>query len=165
MGWSLPDTPPTNQDVINTVRSIALEFSTIKLCFDSLGEVLREHGYLLNAIYNIDETRSSIESSKKSIVLLDQLNQRWEKKKPGQKKWITCLECVSASGVSLRAGLTIRFDSNGWKYISHRSLVSQLNHSTSQLSTVTLLTLRPSSSPTVSRRKSTSFHYTHSSVA
>ena len=65
---------------IDTARSTALDFSTTKSYFDNLGEVLREHKYPPSAIYNIDETSFSIGSSRKSVVLLDQLNQRREKK-------------------------------------------------------------------------------------
>jgi hypothetical protein len=78
---------------IDTARSIALDFSTIKSYFDNLGEVLREHRYSPSAIYNVDETRFSIGSSRKSVVLLDQLDQRREKKQPGRQEWITCLVC------------------------------------------------------------------------
>jgi hypothetical protein len=76
---------------IDTARSTALDFSTIKSYFDNLGEVLREHEYLPSAIYIIDETGFPIGSSKKSVILLDQLNQRRENKQSGRKEWITCL--------------------------------------------------------------------------
>ena len=59
---------------IDTTQSTALDFSTIKSYFDNLGEVLREHKYPPSAIYNVDETGFSIGSSRKSVVLLDQLN-------------------------------------------------------------------------------------------
>lgn len=68
---------------IDAVRSMALDFSTIKSYFDNLGELLCEHKYSPSVIYNVDETGFSIGSSRKSVVLLDQLNQRQEKKQPG----------------------------------------------------------------------------------
>jgi hypothetical protein len=71
---------------INTARSTALDFSTIKSYFGSLGELLREHNYTPSAIYNVDETGFSIGPSRKSVVLLDQLNQRREKKRPGRQE-------------------------------------------------------------------------------
>jgi hypothetical protein len=49
-------------------------------------------------IYNVDETGFSIGSSRKSVVLLDQLNQRQEKKQPGRQEWITCLVCQCFGG-------------------------------------------------------------------
>ena len=61
---------------IDIARSSALDFSTIKSYFDNLGDVLCEHKYPPSAIYNVDETGFSIGSSRKSVVLLDQLNQR-----------------------------------------------------------------------------------------
>jgi hypothetical protein len=68
---------------IDTARSTALDSSTIKSYFDNLGELLREFKYSPSTIYNVDETGFSIGSSRKSVVLLDQLNQCREKKQPG----------------------------------------------------------------------------------
>jgi hypothetical protein len=61
---------------IDTARSTALDFSTMKSYFINLGELLRKHKYPPSAIYNVDETGFSIGSTRKSVVLLDQLNQR-----------------------------------------------------------------------------------------
>jgi hypothetical protein len=101
---------------IDTARSTALDFSTIKSYFDNLGELLREHKYPPSAIYNVDETGFSIGSSRKSVVLLDQLNQRREKTQPGRQEWITSLECVSASGVTLPPCLIFKGQNlnSGW---------------------------------------------------
>jgi hypothetical protein len=101
---------------IDTIWSTALDFSTIKLYFDNLGEVLCEHKYPPSTIYNVDETGFSIGSSRKSVVLLDQLNQHQEKKQPGQQEWITCLEYVSASGVTLPRYLIFKGQNinSGW---------------------------------------------------
>jgi hypothetical protein len=101
---------------IDTARSTALDFSTIKSYFDNLGELLREHRYPPIAIYKVDETGFSIGSSRKSVVLLDQLNQRREKKQPGRQEWITCLECVSALGVTLPPCLIFKGQNlnSGW---------------------------------------------------
>jgi len=57
--------------IVDTVQSIALDFPTIKLYFDNLGEILYKHEYPPSAIYNVDETGFSIGSSRKSVVLLD----------------------------------------------------------------------------------------------
>jgi hypothetical protein len=67
---------------IDIAQSSALDFSTIKLYFNNLGELLQEDKYPPSAIYNVDETCFSIGSSRRSVVLLDQLNQRREKKQP-----------------------------------------------------------------------------------
>jgi hypothetical protein len=101
---------------IDAAQSTALDLSTIKSYFDNLGEVLREHKYPPSAIYNVDKTGFSIGSSRKSVVLLDQLNQRREKKQSGQQEWITCLECVSASGVTLPPCLIFKGQNlnSGW---------------------------------------------------
>ena len=59
---------------IDTAQSIALDFSTIKSYFTNLEELLYEHKYPPSAIYNVDETGFLIGSTRKSVVLLDQLN-------------------------------------------------------------------------------------------
>jgi hypothetical protein len=90
-----------------------------------------EHKYPPTAIYNVDETGFSIGSSRKSVVLLDQLNQRREKKQPGRQEWITYLECVSASGVTLPLCLIFKGQNlnsgwipdetpAGWKFITSK---------------------------------------------
>jgi hypothetical protein len=83
---------------IDAVQSTALDSSTIKLYFNNLGELLYEYKYPPSAIYNIDETGFSIRSSRKSVVLLDQLNQHQEKKQLGRQEWITCLVCQCFRG-------------------------------------------------------------------
>jgi hypothetical protein len=116
---------------VNTARSTALDFSTIKSYFDNLGDLLREYKYPPSAIYDVDETGFSIGSTRKSVVLLDQLNQRREKKQPGRQEWITCLECVSASGVTLPPCLIFKGQNlnsgripdetpAGWKFITSK---------------------------------------------
>jgi hypothetical protein len=116
---------------IDAVQSTALDFSTIKSYFDNLGELLHEHKYPPSAIYYVDETGFSIGSSRKSVVLLDQLNQRREKTQPGRQEWITSLECVSASGVTLPPCLIFKGQNlnsgwipdetpAGWKFITSK---------------------------------------------
>jgi hypothetical protein len=103
----------------------------IKSYFDNLGEVLYEHKYPPSAIYNVDKTGFSIRSSRKSVVLLDQLNKRREKKQLGQQEWITSLECVSAIGVTLplclifngenlNSGWILDETPAGWKFITSK---------------------------------------------
>jgi hypothetical protein len=86
----------------------ALDFSTIKSYFDNLGEVLCKYKYSPTAIYNVDKTDFSIGSSRKSVVLLDQLDRRREKTQPGRQEWITLLEYVSASGATVLPCLIFR---------------------------------------------------------
>jgi hypothetical protein len=116
---------------IDIVRSTALDFSTIKSYFDNLGELLREHKYPPSAIYNVDETGFWIGSSRKSVVLLDQFDRRREKKQPGRQEWITSLECVSASAVTLPPCLIFKGQNlnsgwipnetpAGWKFITSK---------------------------------------------
>jgi hypothetical protein len=83
---------------IDIARSTALDFSIIKSYFDNSRDVLSEHKYPPSAIYNVDETGFWIESSRKSVVLLDQLDKRREKKQPGRQEWITCLVCQRLGG-------------------------------------------------------------------
>jgi hypothetical protein len=100
---------------IDTAQSTALDFSPIKSYFNNLGKVLREYKYPPSTIYNVNETGFSIGSSKKSVVLFDQLNQCQEKKQAGQE-WITCLEYISALGVTLLPYLIFKGQNlnSGW---------------------------------------------------
>jgi len=150
---------------------------------------LREHEYPPSAIYNVDETGFSIGSSRKSVILLDRLNQYREKKQPGRQEWITSLECVNAAGVTLPPCLIFKGENlnsgwipdetpAGWKFItSKKGWTSDLigfewlkthfqpyvsNSANSRhllIMTATPLTLRPGLSRSVLRRKSIFFHY------
>jgi hypothetical protein len=113
------------------MQSIALDFLMIKLYFDNLGEVLYKHKYPPSAIYNINKTGFLIRSSRKSVVLLDQLNKHWEKKQLGRQKWITSLKCVSTIGVTLLLYLIFKGENLnsgwildetlvGWKFITSK---------------------------------------------
>jgi len=106
---------------IDVVRSTALDFSTIKLYFDNLGNFLREHKSPPSAIYNVDETGFSIGPSRKSIILLDRLNQYREKKQPGRQEWITSLECVNAAGVTLPPCLIFEGENLNSGWIPHET--------------------------------------------
>jgi len=77
---------------------------------------LREHKYPPSAIYNVDETGFSIGSSRKSVIPLDRQNQYREKKQRGRQEWITSLECVIASGVTLPPCLIFKGENlnSGW---------------------------------------------------
>jgi hypothetical protein len=108
---------------INTVQSTALDFSTIKSYFTNLEELLHEYKYPPSAIYNVDETGFSIGLSRKSVVLLDQLNQCREKKQPGRQEWITCLECVSTLGVTLPLYLIFKGENLNLGWILDETLV------------------------------------------
>jgi len=84
-------------------RLISVPKAYIRSChvLTVTGALLCEHRYPPSAIYNVDETGFSIGSSRKSVVLLNQLKTRREKRQPGRQEWITSLECVNAAGVTL----------------------------------------------------------------
>jgi hypothetical protein len=92
---------------------------------------LRKHKYPPTTIYNVDETGFSIRSSRKSVVLLDQLDKHREKKQAGRQEWITSLEYVSALGVTLplylifkgqnlNSGRILNETLAGWKFITSK---------------------------------------------
>jgi hypothetical protein len=92
MNRPLSDTTPPDEDVFlayyrhSTVYGPWFFDDKIVTYFDNLGELLREHKYPPTAIYNVDETGFSIGSSRKLVVVLDQLNQRREEKQPGRQE-------------------------------------------------------------------------------
>jgi hypothetical protein len=82
-------------------------------------------------IYNVDKTNLSVRSSRKSVILLNQLNKRREKKQLGRQEWITSLGCVSAKGVTLPPCLIFKGENlnlgwipdetpAGWKFITSK---------------------------------------------
>jgi hypothetical protein len=77
------------------------DYSTLKTYFDRLGELLLENKYPPSAIFNVDETGFSIESTKGSFALYYRRAIPRGKRQPGRQEWITSIECISASGATL----------------------------------------------------------------
>jgi hypothetical protein len=86
---------------IDTSRLEGTDYSTLKTYFDRLGELIRENKYLPSAIFNVDETGFSIGSTRGSFALYDRRATPKGKRQPGRQEWITSIECISASGVTL----------------------------------------------------------------
>jgi hypothetical protein len=93
---------------IDSQRSEALDYSTLKSYFDRLGDLLRQNKYPPSAIFNVDETGFSIGSTRASFALYDRTVPARGKKQPGRQEWITSIECVSASGVTLPPALIFK---------------------------------------------------------
>ena len=86
---------------INVSRFKGLNYSIVKSYFDSLSEAIRKERYPPSAIFNVDETGFSLGSTRRSIVLLNKKYKKRGKKQAGRREWITAIECISASGVTL----------------------------------------------------------------
>jgi hypothetical protein len=83
---------------------------------------LYEHRYPSSAIYNINETGFSIGSSRKSVVLLDQLDKHREKQQPGRQEWITSLECINAVRTALPLCLIFKSENLNSDWIPNETL-------------------------------------------
>jgi hypothetical protein len=77
---------------IDSQRSEALDYSTLKSYFDRLGDILRQNKYPPSAIFNVDETGFSIGSTRGSFSLYDRRAPARGKKQPGRQEWITSIE-------------------------------------------------------------------------
>jgi hypothetical protein len=86
---------------IDTLRLEGTDYSTLKPYFDRLGQLFRENKYPPSAIFNVDETSFSIGSTRGSFALYDRRATPKGKRQPGRQEWITSIECISASGVTL----------------------------------------------------------------
>jgi hypothetical protein len=86
---------------IDASRLEGTDYSTLKTYFNRLGELLRENKYPSSAIFNVDETGFSIGSTRGSFTLYDRTATSKGKRQPGRQEWITSIECISASGVTL----------------------------------------------------------------
>jgi hypothetical protein len=93
---------------IDSQRSEALDYPTLTSYFNRLGDILRQNKYPPSAIFNVDETGFSIGSTRASFALYDRTVPARGKKQPGRQEWITSIECVNASGVTLPPALIFK---------------------------------------------------------
>jgi hypothetical protein len=93
---------------IDSQRSEALDYPTLKSYFDRLGDLLRQNKYSPSTIFNVDETGFSIGPTRASFALYDRTVPARGKKQPGRQEWITSIECVNASGVTLPPALIFK---------------------------------------------------------
>jgi hypothetical protein len=101
---------------IDASRFEGLEYSKVKYYFDGLGEAVRRERYPCSAIFNVDETGFSLGSTRESLVLLHKKYKKRGKKQVGRQEWVTAIECVSASGVTLPPTLIFKGKNvnSGW---------------------------------------------------
>ena len=101
---------------IDASRFEGLNYSTVKSYFDGLSKAIRKERYPPSAIFNVDETGFSLGSTRRSIVLLDKKYKKRGKKQAGRREWITAIECISASGVTLPPTLIFKGKNlnSGW---------------------------------------------------
>jgi hypothetical protein len=110
--------------ILKTVYSRALDASRfegvnyliINAYFTTLTDLFLENSYPSDAVFNVDETGFALGTSLPSKVLINKEEAIGFKKISGRQEWITAIECVGASGVSLPPLIIFRAkDTNtGW---------------------------------------------------
>jgi hypothetical protein len=85
-------------------RIDGMSYELVNHYFKQLNDLFLKHHYPANAIYNMDESGFSLGSTGNNKVIVSQVTRkelRKFKKIPGRQEWITSIECVGASGVTL----------------------------------------------------------------
>ena len=65
--------------LIDTLRAHVVDYTKIKSYFNTLDLTLREYKYLLDGIYNADETGFSIGTTCELVILIDRLDKLYSK--------------------------------------------------------------------------------------
>lgn len=86
---------------IDASRFEAVSYPTINAYFTTLSDLFLENSYPSDAVFNVDETGFALGTSLPSKVLINKEETGGFKKISGRQEWITAIECVGASGVSL----------------------------------------------------------------
>jgi len=86
---------------IEGVRHKAMSVEAVKTWFEAATELVLQHQYPPERMYNMDESGFAVGESQSSRALVNvRENSSW-KVIQGRQEWITAIECVSASGVAL----------------------------------------------------------------
>ena len=81
-----------------------MSYLVVSHYFEQLNSLFVENHYPADAIYNMDESGFSLGSTGNNKVIVSQVTRqelRKFKKIPGRQEWITSIECIGASGVTL----------------------------------------------------------------
>jgi hypothetical protein len=86
---------------IEGVRFHAVNFEAGKAWFDAVTELIIEHQYTPERIYNMDESGFAVGDSQCSRALVNVREDSSWKVVSGRTEWITAIECVSAAGEAI----------------------------------------------------------------
>src|SRR4051794_10637787 len=92
-----------------------MSYERVNHYFKQLNDLFLKHHYRANAIYNMDEPGFSLGSTGNNKVIVSQVTRkelRKFKKIPGRQEWITSIECIGASGVTLHPALFLRLNTS-----------------------------------------------------
>jgi hypothetical protein len=78
-----------------------MDRQAIETWFDAVTELVVQHNYQPDCIYNMDESGFAVGTSQSSRALVNIREKSSWKIVSGRQEWITAIECVSASGIAL----------------------------------------------------------------
>jgi hypothetical protein len=99
-----PELSTVYSRIIDASRIDGISYELANHYFKQLNDLFLKHHYPANAIYNMDESGFSLGSTGNNKIIVSQVTRnelRKFKKIPGRQEWITLIECISASGVTL----------------------------------------------------------------
>ena len=99
-----PELSTVYSRTIDASRINRMSYSVVSHYFEQLNSLFVENHYPADAIYNMDESGFSLGSTGNNKVIVSQVTRqelRKFKKIPGRQEWITSIECIGASGVTL----------------------------------------------------------------
>lgn len=83
---------------------VYISHELVNYYFEQLNQLFLENHYLPSVIYNMDASGFSLGSTGNNKVIVSEVTHkelRKFKKIPGCQEWITSMECINASGVTL----------------------------------------------------------------
>jgi hypothetical protein len=86
---------------IESVRFHAVNYDTVKAWFDAVTELVLEHQYAPEWIFNMDESGFAVGDSQCSRALVNVREESSWKIVSGRTEWITAIECVNAAGEAI----------------------------------------------------------------
>jgi hypothetical protein len=86
---------------LDASRFEGITYPIVNAYFDALTDLFLENSYPSDAIFNVDETGFALGTTLSSKVLIRRGDTRVFKKISGRQEWITAIECIGASGVTL----------------------------------------------------------------
>lgn len=86
---------------IDNARFKAINLEGVKRWFAAVTELILQHNYATEDIYNMDESGFSVGASQCSRKLVNVREKTSWKRINGRQEWITAIECIRASGEAL----------------------------------------------------------------
>jgi hypothetical protein len=132
---------------LDASRFEGVNYPVVNAYFDALTDLFLKNSYPSDAIFNVDECGFALGTTLPSKVLIRRGDTRAFKKISGRQEWITAIECIGASGVTLPPLLIFKakytnttwipaFTPEKWKFSTSTSGWTSDNHAYEWLTTL-----------------------------